>query len=350
MPAVEEERRVRKTKRKRPVDKKYIKKAPTGLHDYELEQWETLNHFEEKAWSHHNKGLTTGWKGIDKAIGGLQTGFHIIGGDSNIGKTSFISQMAYQVAELNNDAYVIDISLDDPILDKVSRVIAASQKVLINSVKTPEAYKKYPKMLERRAKGLQKLRNMVHCYKAYDQDHTSEVEKIKETVKRHIVELKQAGEDRKVVVFIDNFHDLTTEAREAQGSDKQKFTYLASFIADMATELDIPIVCSAEFKKINGFRRPSIDDMREAVKIKYEAKSVMLCYNEVSLKGEAASVYFDKAGDPEKQAVYEVQFAKNKYGKFKGRVFFEGYPEMAYFIEADEASSARYNNVIYSNE
>jgi replicative DNA helicase len=340
----------RPRRKKRPIDKKHIAKAPVDLTDYELEQWETINDFEERSWNDMNKGFTTGWKAIDKAIGGLQTGFHVIGGDSNIGKTSFISQMAWNVATLNPDVYVIDISLDDPLLEKISRVIAAGQRVLINAVKSPRDFLQYPKMLQRRAEGLKQLRKMVNCYKAYDQDHGSDVATIKETVKRHIVELKAAGEKRKICLFIDNFHDLSTEAKESQGSDKAKYTYLANFIGDMATELDIPIICSAEFKKTNGFRRPSIEDLREAVKIKYKAKSVMLCYNEVSLKGESAAVYFEKAGDPEKQAVYEVKFAKNKFNKFKGRVFFEGYPEMAYFVEADDASSKRYNNVIYSNE
>lgn len=323
---------------------------PSHLLDYQIEQWETINAFEEKSWSDSNKGVSMGFKGLDDALGGLQTGFHIIAGDSNIGKTSFISQMAHNVATINNDTYVIDFSLDDPMLDKMSRVIAAGQKVLINAVKTPRKFKQYPKMLERRKLGLKQLRDMVNCYKCYDQNHSTDVEEIKETIKSHIIELKAAGEKRKVVVFIDNFHDLSTTSSEANGGDKQKFTFLASFVSDMATELDVPIVCTAEFKKLNGFRRPSIDDMREAVKIKYEAKSVMLCYNEVSLKGEAASVYFDKAGDPEKQPVYEVKVAKNKFSKFKGRLFFEGYPEMAYFIEADQESSKRYNNVIYSNE
>lgn len=342
--------RRRKKKRSATYARPSIAKAPPDLHDYQREQWDILNDFEEKAWSESNKGLSTGFKGVDEALEGLQTGFHLIGGDSNIGKTSFISQMAWNVATCNPDAYVIDYSLDDPMLDKVSRVIAAGKKVLINAVKTPKKYKQYPKMLQRRSEGLKELRDMVDCYKTYDQNHSTDVEVIKETVKRHIVEIAAAGEKRKVVVFIDNFHDLTTTAREAQGNDKNKYDYLAQFISDMATELDIAVVCSAEFKKLNGFRRPSIDDIRESVKIKYEAKSVMLCYNEVSLKGEGASVYFDKAGDPSKQPVFEVKFAKNKYSKFKGRVYFEGYPEMAYFIEADAESTKRYNNVIYSNE
>lgn len=340
-----------KKKERKVVYKKSIKDAPDYLHDYEREQWETINAFEEKAWSDMNRGLDTGFDGLNMALGGLQTGFHIIAGDSNIGKTSFISQLALNVAECNrDDVYVIDFSLDDPMLDKMSRVIAAGQRVLINAVKSPEAYKQYPQMLKRRTKGLRMMRDMVDCYKAYDMEHGTDFEAIYATVERHIVELKAAGEKRKVVVFIDNFHDLTTEHPESKGSEKAKYDYLARSVSDMATKLDVPIVCSAEFKKINGYRRPVIDDIREAVKIKYEAKSIMLCYNEVSLKGEAASVYFNKANDPAKQPVYEVQVQKNKFTKFKGRLYFEGYPEMAFFIEADDESTKRYNNVIYSNE
>lgn len=348
---LEERRRRKRKKRLKAITRANIKDAPDDMADYQVEQWNTINEFEEKSWSDANRGLSMGWASMDHALEGLQTGFHIVAGDSNIGKTSFMSQMAWNVATMNgDDAYVIDFSLDDPMLDKMSRVIAAGKRVLINAVKTPRQYLKYPKMLQRRADGLKELREMVDCYKAYDQDHGTNVEDIAETIKNHIIELKAAGEKRKVVAFIDNFHDLTTDHPDSKGSDKSKYDYLAQYVSDLATQLDIPIVCSAEFKKLNGFRRPSIDDIRETVKIKYEAKSVMLCYNEVSLKGEGASVYFNKAGDASKQAVYEVSFAKNKYSKFKGRIYFEGYPEMAYFIEADEESTKRYNNVVYSNE
>lgn len=337
-------------KKKKPTNGRLLIKAPADLYEHEAEMWETINSFERRSWSNQVKGFTTGFPGIDSALERLQSGFHMVGGDSNIGKTSFIGQMAVNVATLNDDAYVLDFSLDDPLHDKMSRIIASKNKVLINAVKTPLKFLKYPNMLKRRAEGLKALRGMVDCYKAYDQNHSTDVEDIRKTIERHMVLLKEAGSKRRVVAFIDNFHDLTTTAKEASGSDKSKYDYLAQYISDMATQLDIPIVCTGEFKKLNGFRRPSIDDLRESVKIKYEAKSVMLCYNEVSLKGEAASVYFEKTGDPAKQPVFEVKFAKNKYSKFKGRVFFEGYPEMAFFVEADEASSKRYNNVVYSNE
>lgn len=343
---------VKERTRKTTKFKKSIKDAPDDLLEHELEQWDIINAFEEKAWSDLNRGLDTGFDGIDKALGGLQTGFHVVAGDSNIGKTSFMSQMALNVALCNrDDVYVIDFSLDDPMLDKMSRIIAAGQRVLINAVKSPKAFMdEYPQMLKRRTKGLQMIRDMVDCYKAYDMEHGTDFEDIYATIERHIVEIKASGEKRKICVFIDNFHDLTTNHPESKGSDKAKYDYLARAVSDAATQLDVPIVCSAEFKKINGYRRPVIDDIRESVKIKYEAKSIMLCFNEVSLKGEAAGVYFNKANDPSKQPVYEVQFQKNKFTSFKGRVYFEGYPEMAFFIEADDESTKRYNNVIYSNE
>ena len=118
----------------------------------------------------------------------------------------------------------------------------------------------------------------------------------------------------------------------------------------MATKYGIPIITTAEFKKLNGYRRPSLDDIRESVKIKYEAKAILLCYNEVGLKGEAASIYYELQGKSQKQPVFEVKFGKNKMSSFKGRLFFEFYPDIAYFEPADKASTKRYNNLIYSND
>jgi replicative DNA helicase len=327
-----------------------IKEAPEELFDFEREQWDVLNTFEEKAWSNDNTGFTMGFAGLDKALNKLQKGFHLVGGDSNIGKTSFLSQLSWNVATLNDDVYVLDFSLDDPMDVKLSRLIASGKQVLINAVAAPRDYKQYPKMLERRRDGLRQLRRMVDRYKSYDANHGTDVELIRETIKRHKVALIEAGENKRMAVFIDNFHDLTTTAKEAQQSEKAKYDYIAKYISKMADEYEIPIVCTAEFKKLNGYRRPVLDDIRESVKIKYAAKSIMLCYNEVSLKGESASVYFEKVGDNSKQPVYEVKVDKNKYTKFKGRVFFEGYPEMAYFVESDQDSTKRYNHAIYSNE
>jgi replicative DNA helicase len=329
-----------------------IVQKPDDLFDHESEMWDIIDAFEERAWSDQSVGIPTGWAQLDQGLGGgWKTGWTIVAGDSNIGKTSWLSNLAWNTAMNNRDkVFVADFSLDDPMHDKIPRIVAAANKVLINAVKTPLEYEQYPDMLKRREVGIKKLRDAVDCYRAYDANFSVNFEAIYNELKRLKVLLEEAGEGRRLIAFIDNFHDLETDAPEARGGDKEKFDYLAKRVSDMATELDIPVITTAEFKKINGFRRPSVDDIRESVKIKYEAKAILLCYNEVSLKGEAASIYYERTGNPAKQPVFEVKFGKNKFSSFKGRVFYEFYPDIAYFEESDPQTAKRYNNLIYSNE
>jgi replicative DNA helicase len=106
-------------------------------------------------------------------------------------------------------------------------------------------------------------------------------------------------------------------------------------------------VCSAELKKLNGSRRPILDDIRESVKIKSEAKAILLVYNEVHYKGESADIFFMKQNVPFKQPIFEVQFAKNKFGTYKGRNFFEFYPEMAFMKECDPNTQKNFTQIIF---
>lgn len=331
-------------------------KKPKNLMPHQSEFWDVIDSFEDRAWSNAATGIPTGFKGLDKALdGGWQTGWILVGGDSNIGKTSFLSQLAWSAAMTNNDVYVLDFSLDDPMHDKIPRVVASANKVIINAVKNPNGYAHLPQMLQRREQGLDKLRTAIDRYRAYDANHSTDIDKIEDTIKETLVNLEVEAQNtgvkaKRLIVFIDNFHDLATSAKEAIGSDKMKYDYLAQRVSDLATKYDICVVTTGEFKKLNGFRRPGLDDLRESVKIKYEAKAVLLCYNEVGLKGESASIYFEQQGDSTKKPVFEVKFGKNKMGSFKGRLFFEFYPDIAFFEEADAQSTKRYNNLIYANE
>ena len=243
------------------VTRQYTKlKPPKYPHEQEMIQ--TIEDFEDRAWSSATMGFTTGFKGLDDAMEMLQPGFHILAGDSNMGKSSFLTAIGWNIATMNDDAYVLDFSLDDPIHDKLSRVVAYGNKVIINAVKSPNNYLQYPEMIKRRNEGIEKLREMSTSYKAYDSSHSCEIEKIEETIRMHAATIEAYGLNKRIIVIIDNFHDLST-ARYENAPDKNKYDYLAQKISDMANHFDIPIICSAEFRKLNGFRRPSVDDIRE---------------------------------------------------------------------------------------
>ena len=316
--------------------------------DYELDMWRTIDDFETKAWQSKNIGLKSGFESVDKAFdGGIYPGFIIIAGDSNLGKSAYITQLAWNISTLNDgNAYVMDFSLDDAMPDKLSRVAACCGKVIINSVKTPLNYTNYPLMLIRRKNAMIEIRNNVANYRAYDSNFSSFVEDIEEEVKRKLIYFDSNNIDKKLVVCIDNFHDLNVK-EQPNLQDKAKFDFLAQWCSDLAIKYNIVVIATAELKKLNSTRRPMLDDIREAVKIKYEAKAILLVYNEVHYKGESADVFFMKNNNPKKQPIFEVHFAKNKFGTYKGRAFFEFYPEMAYMKECSPDEQKTYSNVIF---
>ena len=314
---------------------------------YQLEMWETLKKFENTAWAPSNTGVKTGYDCIDKAFdGGLYPGFIVVAGDSNLGKTAFMTNLAWNIIKNNTNVYVMDFSLDDSINDKLSRIIACSGQIIVNAVKTPSRYTNYPVMLTRRKKAMSEFYNLTDRYIAYDASKTTFVEDIEETILHQLIYFDEKKDDRKLVVLIDNFHDM--DIRESPNlSSKDKFDALAQWCSDCSAKHNIIIVCAAELKKLNSTRRPQLDDLRETVKIKYAAKAVILVYNEVHYKGESSNVYYSINNNPYKQPILEIHFAKNKYGTYKGRNFFQFYPDMAYVKECDQQTQKTYTNVVY---
>lgn len=326
-----------------------IEVPPKPTKKYEIDMWNTINDFEIDSWKPKNKGFDTGFSSLNMAFdGGLKPGFSVVVADSNTGKTAFLSQLATQIVNNNDDVFVMDFSLDDPMSDKLSRIVACDNRVLINAIKSPMNYTEYPLMLARRIMGLNKLRSLTSKYRAYDATFSTDIETIEEEIIRMKVELDAAGSNQQVIVFIDNFHDLTSRDHPNY-QDKQKFDYLAQKCADLAIQQDLPLVCTGELRKLNGNNRPTLDDIREAIKIRYEAKAILLCHNDVHSKGEAANVFFNRKDKQGKQPVFEVHVAKNKFSSFKGRIFFESYPEMARMEEADDVSAKHYSSIITGN-
>lgn len=314
---------------------------------YRIDMWNVLDAYEDKAWNANNVGLKTGFPLIDKGFdNGIHPGFIIIGAGANHGKTSFLSQMAWQIATLNSDAYVMDFSLDDAMADKLARVIASSAQIIINAVKTPRSYLDCPLMLVRRKRALLQLREHTDRYRAYDSNFSTFIEDIEAEIENKLIYFKANNINKKLVVCIDNFHDLNSKAKE-KANDKEKYDYIAQWCADIAIKYDIILICTAELRKLNNGKRPSCDDIRETTKIQYEAKAILLCHNDLHFKGENSNIFFTLPNNPFKKPIFEVRFAKNKISSFKGTVFFEFYPEMAYLKECDDARQKTLTAIAY---
>lgn len=321
-----------------------IPAKPTAEH--EAATWEMLESLEKRSWSNTSKGLATGFKSFDKAFdGGWKPGFYVIAGDSNLGKSAMLTQINWMILENNQKVYLMDFSLDDPMPDKIGRMVASWNKVIINAVKSPMQYTHIPLMLARRKEGINKIKRSVNKYKPYDSNFSSFIEDIEEEVQRIKIIMEKTDPEIQVVVAIDSFHDLAIKSKSGL-TETQKYNEIAQWAADLAIKYDVVLIVTAELKKVEGYRRPQLGDLRESIKIRYEAKAILMVYNDVHYRGDNAEIFFQKKNSTEKQPVFEVQIAKNKIHSFKGRFFYYFYPELAYMKEVDENTAKTFANSV----
>jgi replicative DNA helicase len=323
--------------------------------DIEVEMLETIEKMDIYAWNKGKLGgLDWGNKSLNESFDGLQSGLILLAGQPNVGKSAMCIQLGWQIAQANtqtteerpNKAYVLYFSLDDNSEDLLPRVIAIDQRIPINAVKAPKKYEDNLIYMTRRSAGIRKLKEYTPYFKIVDSRAGTNIEHIEQTIKEHQIALSMKDESYKVVVIIDNFHDITVNEMNFRGDGNAKYDYIAGELSRICTQYDIPVICTAEFRKLNGNRRPTPDDLRETVKIQYEAKAIILCYNEVGLRGEGANIFWQKPDNPYKQPVLELKIGKNKYSSFKNRIYMEFMPEMSYLKEASEESAKRYNQMI----
>lgn len=335
-----------------------IPKAPLNVMStpfFKTKMLQTIEDVDTYSWQRGEiGGLDWGFSMFNKAFEGLNTGVHLFAGQSNVGKSALMIQMGWQIAQANQfpterqprKAFVLYFSLDDSNNELLPRIVAIDQKIPINAVRFPKKYIDNKFYMERRAIGFENLKNSVMHINMMDVNEGSDIEHIEATAEKYALELAKIDENYQIVLMIDNFHDITVRDVHFGSDGSGKYDYIADQLSRIATKFDCPILCTAEFRKLNGNRRPKLDDIRESVKIVYEAKAIVLCYNEVGLRGQQSQIFWNKADTADKQPVFEAHIGKNKFGSFKGRAFFEFMPEMSYFKEVVEAGALRYSQMI----
>lgn len=300
---------------------------------------------------------------LDKAMDGLRPGFHMLAAESNMGKSNFTAHMLYNVLSLNNNAAVLDFSFDDPYIDRLGRIAAAGSGVSINVVRRPNKYKYREKKhaaedrrnLILRYEALEWLKRETHRYWTFDaSNHSTDITKIRETIEHALVTIKhdarRTGEEpRQLVVFLDSFHDICADAILGLNAPSiQQYDYLAQAFADMVSELEIPVFTTGELRKLNAVRRPTEHDVRDTVKIRYKLTTLLLGYNDVGVRREAATVYYERQKRKAKQPIFEIDVAKNKNTSVKTRIFYRTEPERSRYFELSQKEADEINEIIYN--
>lgn len=312
----------------RPVQRSYAKMM--------VERIEKVNSY---LFGSEKELLSFGYRQLDSAFGGgIQPGLYLIPGQTNIGKTAFMTNLALTIAKANPNAAVLYFSLDENELGVVPRLVSCLAALPIHAVKFPGRYASEPGILKRRADGFAQLTELAKegrfcLFSSSDGNHT--VEWVEDQILTCIAESK----DKQFVVFIDFLHDLLSE--KGFDDEQTRLKYVVQVLMDLSREYYLPIFMTAELRKLNKKpgARPHLEDVRETVRIIYKMDAVLMLYNEMALLGHEARVYWQHG--EERMPVLEAHIQKTRYGS-KHVLFFNFLPEQSRLLEPTEEACKFY--------
>lgn len=319
----------------------------SSLQDYE--------DFDERA---HKKG--EGYKIprfplMENNLEGVESGLYVFAGESNSGKSALMMNVLKDMVTYRpNKLFGVYYSLDDSKHEIIPRIIAMEQEIPISVASKPKRYEnmieqcdndnivKYQEYLDKRQDGLDKLKEEVDIFKIEDSNKIKNTTDLKKHLKNMMKFVKSIDPDMKIMIAVDALNDVFLD-KEVYGKINDKgdiIAEVAKFLKDLTVEFDMIVFTSSHLRKLNGNRRPTVDDLKEANTLLYEASVVWLVYNDVSKNKGAATIYWDdKNADEGIGAVIEIDWGKNKKSSYKGRTFCAFKPYFSKTIELDKNRS-----------
>jgi len=307
--------------------------------------------FEKWAWSREELlGLHMGWPILTEKMEGLQTGIYLVGGRSNIGKSSFCLQLGVNLAVFNKGkVLVLYFSIDDNRIKVIPRLLANFSNIEINILSNPvnrilqntNLTEEQRELLEmKRDEAVHELRQLSASFVIKDVGEGRSLEYMEKMIKIY----KAIAKNRQLVVFIDNLHKMTTTVDKKQV--REKFTYISEGLKRISNVYDIPLVATVEIRKTQDLLAwPTEEDIKETVDLAYDADAVFMLHNEYTiLQDNAKTKMFHVTDEGLVLPVVGLWARKNKTSDFKGRVYYKFHPSIAKVEEALPEERQYYEN------
>ena len=280
--------------------------------------------------------IPTGFTKLDAELdGGLYEGLYIVGAISSIGKTTFIMQIADQIAQAGTDVLIFSLEMARTEIMAKSISRHTLQSVLatggdIRNAKTARGITTGKRYINYSQTERDLINSSIMEYSKYAQNiYISEgigdigVEQIRETVKQHIL-----FTGRTPVVIIDYLQILAPYSERA--TDKQNTDKAVMELKRISRDYKTPVIGISSFNRANYKEAVTMEAFKESGAIEYSSDVLI----GLQLKG-AGEKNFDaneaKRKDPRE---IELVILKNRNGRTGGKISFNYYPLFNYFREA----------------
>ena len=307
------------------------------------------------------KTIKTGFKELDKILdGGLKPGLYFLGAISSLGKTTFLTQVAENIAEQNNDIlfFSLEMGINELIAKSISRITARIEdrnkkalsikgeprantstllqvlnndlsKMLDSDPKKQILEQAYDEYLNKYARNLYFIESVGAIT----------VNDIKESILEHI---ERTG--NKPTVIIDYIQII--KSSNDRMTDKQATDFNVMILKQISRDLDIAILGISSFNRDNYSEPVNLASFKESGAIEYSSDILLALQYEPmnfldnSNQKKTAQVRFlgekmrEKAKYNESQPI-ELKILKNRTGS-KGSVYLDFFAWNGFFKERKE--------------
>ena len=276
------------------------------------------------------RSISTGFNKLDEILdGGLYNELYVLGGSSSIGKTSFMLQIADQIAQTKDVLFFsLEVSKKVIVSKSLSRIICQ------NSLKKNSFDERY-QLTSRMITGTIDLtttqkENLSFAHKTYRDtianhfflfdDISYDVYSLQEAITNHI---NQTGNIP--VVFIDYLQILEADGK----TDKQNIDKIIKELKRLTKVYALPIVIISSFSRAGYNEEASMESFKDSGSIEYSSDVLLgLQFSDISKKDF-------KQNEAKKKSVRSVSLSilKNRNGYTGAKINFDYRAAYNLFIE-----------------
>ena len=292
---------------------------------------EDLNEFEEKSWSKGNGYKTPKFPMISDKLEGLDSGLYLLPAESNAGKSAMMMNIVEDLVMCQeNKLFGLYFSLDDSKHEIIPRLIAMREGIRIGTVAKPqraqnminENHEEAQLLIDELAKreaGINNLKANSNRFMIVDSTKVKTLDEMKAYIERVYNYVKAIDPEMNLVVAIDSIKDIRLDDHYNIKTTNEASDFIAREVKHWTVEFDMPIFSSVHLRKLNGNRRPTLDDLKDSNVLVYEASVIWLLFNDVSKNKQGAKIFHRLENQEEKLPIIEFDWAKNKKSSYKGR-------------------------------
>lgn len=283
-------------------------------------------------------GLESDFPILQERLNGFQKDFYLITGGVGMGKSTFVTQLAWDLTVMNPNLTVLYFTLDLNRIDITAKLISQATEVPIDYVKNP--YVTNLDFEQKRQEGLVKVSEMKERLFIIDESGGRIfIEDIKKMVKR--TKLERSGD---VAVVIDPI--LKIHMKNERLGFVEKCNLLSAELKSLAISEGVTLIATAGLPKAISNRRPIREDLEEIMGFLYDPYVVFFIYCDYLNDFETPFLEWQWGKDNFLIPISEIFIAKNKMGGINSRIFYRYFESYARFKECAPQEVENYTAMI----